>query len=310
MRIIFMGTPDFSVPCLEALIKSEYEVVGVFTQPDKPKGRGYELAPPPVKVCAIENNIPVYQPKSMRDGEALEIINSLNADLIIVVAFGKILPKEILESVKYGCINIHASLLPKLRGAAPIQWSILNGDSETGVTSMQMDVGLDTGDMLIKEVIKIDDKMNAGELFDKLSNLGAKVLLDTIKGVENDTLMPKKQDDSQSTYASILTKEICPIDFTKSARVVHNHIRGLSPWPVATTKINGKLLKIHKSKILNESFTGVCGEIVDNKNRLVVMCGENTCLEILELQAEGKKRTDSASYLRGNRIEIGTILGD
>lgn len=310
MRIIFMGTPDFSVPCLEALIKSEYEVVGVFTQPDKPKGRGYELAPPPVKVCALENNIQVFQPKSMRDGEALEIINSLNADLIIVVAFGKILPKEILESVKHGCINIHASLLPKLRGAAPIQWSILNGDSETGVTSMQMDVGLDTGDMLIKETIKIDDEMNAGELFDKLSELGAKVLLDTVECVENGTLKPEKQDDSQSTYASILTKELCPIDFRKSAREVHNHIRGLSPWPVATTKINGKLLKIHKSRILNECFAGVSGEIVDNNNRLVVLCGDNNCIEILELQAEGKKRTDSASYLRGNKIELGAVLGD
>lgn len=310
MRIIFMGTPDFSVPCLEALINSEYEVVGVFTQPDKPKGRGYELAPPPVKVCALENNLPVFQPKSMRDGEALNIINSLNADLIIVVAFGKILPKEILESVKYGCINIHASLLPKLRGAAPIQWSILNGDSETGVTSMQMDVGLDTGDMLLKEVVKIDDEMNAGELFDKLSQLGAKVLLDTIKGVENGTLTPLKQDDSQSTYASILTKELCPVDFSKTARDVHNHIRGLSPWPIATTKINGKLLKIHKSKILNETFSGVCGETVDNNNRLVIMCGENTCIELLEIQAEGKKRTDAASYLRGNKIELGTVLGD
>ena len=310
MRIIFMGTPDFSVPCLNALINSEYDVVGVFTQPDKPKGRGYELTPPPVKVCALENNLPVFQPKSMRDGEALEIINSLNADLIIVVAFGKILPKEILESVKYGCINIHASLLPKLRGAAPIQWSILNGDTETGVTSMQMDVGLDTGDMLIKEKIKIDDEMNAGELFDKLSDLGAKVLIDTIKNVEEGTLNPEKQDDSQSTYASILTKELCPIDFSKSARDVHNHIRGLSPWPVATTKINGKLLKIHKSKILNEDFSGVSGEIVDNNNRLVVLCGDNNCIEILELQAEGKKRTDTASYLRGNRIEIGTVLGD
>ncbi len=310
MRIIFMGTPDFSVPCLNALINSEHEVVGVFTQPDKPKGRGYELTPPPVKVCALENNITVYQPKSMRDGEALGIINSLNADLIIVVAFGKILPKEILESVKYGCINIHASLLPKLRGAAPIQWSILNGDTETGVTSMQMDVGLDTGDMLIKEKIEIDDEMNAGELFDRLSDLGAKVLIDTIKSVGEGTLNPEKQDNSQSTYASILTKELCPIDFSKSARDVQNHIRGLSPWPVATTKINGKLLKIHKSKILNEDFSGVSGEIVDNNNRIVVLCGDNNCVEILELQAEGKKRTDSASYLRGNRIEIGTVLGD
>ncbi|MBQ5677612.1 MAG: methionyl-tRNA formyltransferase, partial [Clostridia bacterium] len=172
MRIIFMGTPEFSVPCLEALINSNNEVVGVFTQPDKPKGRGYEMTPPPVKVCATEHNIPVFQPVSMRNGEALEIINSLNADLIIVVAFGKILPKEILESVKYGCINIHASLLPKLRGAAPIQWSIINGETESGVTSMQMDVGLDTGDMLIKKHIPITENMNAGELHDALSVMG------------------------------------------------------------------------------------------------------------------------------------------
>lgn len=309
MRIIFMGTPDFSVPCLEALVKSKHEVVGVFTQPDKPKGRGYELAPPPVKVCALDNNLTVFQPKSMRDGEALEIINSLNADLIIVVAFGKILPKEILESVKYGCINIHASLLPKLRGAAPIQWSIINGDAETGVTSMQMDVGLDTGDMLIKKVIKITDEMNAGELFDELSIMGAEVLLETIDAVENNELKPVKQDDSQSTYASMLSKELCPIDFSKPAQVVHNQIRGLCPWPVATTKVNGKLLKVFKSKVIKLNKCGDFGKVIDNDNKLVVSCGDGNGIEILELQAEGKKRTDTASYLRGNKIELGTILG-
>ena len=199
MRIIFMGTPDFAVPCLEALVKSENQVVGVFTQPDKPKGRGYELAPPPVKVCATENNLEVFQPKSMRDGTALEIINSLNADLIVVVAFGKILPKEILESVKYGCINIHASLLPKLRGAAPIQWSILNGDTVTGVTAQQMDIGIDTGDILMTKEFVIPENMNAGELFDTLSEMGAEVLTETIEAVKNGTLNPVKQDDSQST---------------------------------------------------------------------------------------------------------------
>jgi methionyl-tRNA formyltransferase len=309
MRIIFMGTPDFAVPCLEALVNSEHRVVGVFTQPDKPKGRGYELAPPPVKVCALENNLAVFQPKSMRDGEALNIINSLDADLIIVVAFGKILPKEVLESVKYGCINIHASLLPKLRGAAPIQWSILNGDTKTGVTSMQMDVGLDTGDMLIKKVIKIPDDMNAGELFDKLSNLGADVLLETIKAVEDDTLNPVKQNDEDSTYASMLSKELCPIDFSKSAQVVHNQIRGLCPWPVATTKVNGKTLKVFKSKVIKSNKNGKIGEVIDNDNKLIVCCGDGNCIEVLELQAEGKKRTDTASYLRGNKIELGTILG-
>ena len=307
MKIIFMGTPEFSVPCLEALIKSENEVVGVFTQPDKPKGRGYEMTPPPVKVCALQNNIPVFQPNSMRDGQALEIINSLNADLIIVVAFGKILPKEILESVKYGCINIHASLLPKLRGAAPIQWSIINGESETGVTSMQMDVGLDTGDMLIKKSIQITENMNAGELHDALSLMGAEVLIETINNIDN--LNPEKQNDELSNYAPMLSKELCPIDFSKSAQEVHNKIRGLYPWPVATTKINGKNYKIHKSQILSERFKGDIGEIVDNNNRIVVMCGNGVCIELLVIQAEGKRKTDTASFLRGHKIEKGTIIG-
>ncbi len=310
MRIIFMGTPEFSVPCLQALINSDDEVVGVFTQPDKPKGRGYELTPPPVKVCAVENVIPVFQPASMRDGVALEIINSLNADLIIVVAFGKILPKEILESVKYGCINIHASLLPKLRGAAPIQWSIINGEKETGVTSMQMDVGLDTGDMLLKKSIKITENMNAGELHDELSTMGADVLLETISELKKGNLRPEKQDDSLSNYASMLSKELCPIDFNKSAQEVHNQIRGLSPWPIATTKISGKNFKIHSSQLLTEKFNGKVGEIVDNNNRLVCMCGDGNVIEILEIQAEGKRKTDTASFLRGHKIEKGIIVGE
>ena len=309
MRIIFMGTPDFAVPCLKALVKSENQVVGVFTQPDKPKGRGYELAPPPVKVCATENNLEVFQPKSMRDGTALDIINSLNADLIVVVAFGKILPKEILESVKYGCINIHASLLPKLRGAAPIQWSILNGDTVTGVTAQQMDIGIDTGDILMTKEFVIPENMNAGELFDTLSDMGAEVLMDTIEAVKNGTLNPVKQDDSQSTYASMLSKELCPVDFTKPAFTVHNQIRGLYPWPVATTKIDGKTYKIHKSQKLTEKFSGNAGEVVDNNNRLVCMCGDGNCIEILEIQAEGKRKMDAASFLRGKKIEIGTVLG-
>lgn len=309
MRIIFMGTPDFSVPCLEALISSNNNVVGVFTQPDKPKGRKMELAPPPVKVCAVDHNIPVFQPASMRNGEALEIINSLNADLIIVVAFGKILPKEILESVKYGCINIHASLLPKLRGAAPIQWSILNGETETGVTSMQMDVGLDTGDMLIKKSIAIDENITSEELFNELSAMGAEVLMETIDALKKGNLQPVKQDNSISNYAPIITKEICPIDFTKSARDVHNKIRGLYSWPIATTIINGKKFKIHKSKILEETFSGISGEIVDNNNRLVIMCGDGKCVEILEIQAEGKKKMDTQSFLRGQHIDKGIIAG-
>lgn len=309
MRIIFMGTPDFAVPCLEALVKSSDEVVGVFTQPDKPKGRGYELAPPPVKLCAEKFNIPVFQLKSMRDGEALSIINSLSADLIVVVAFGKILPAEILNSVKYGCINIHASLLPKFRGAAPIQWSILNGETETGVTSQQMDIGIDTGDILIKKSIQIPDDMTAGELHDRLSILGAEVLTETVSALKSGSLAPQKQDDSLSSYAPMLSKELSPIDFSKSAVSVHNHIRGLSPWPVAVTVLNGKKVKVHKSRIVSEDFSGRAGELVDNDDRLIVACGDGKCIELLELQLEGKKKTDAASFLRGHKTEKGTILG-
>ena len=308
MKVIFMGTPDFSVPCLEALIKTE-EVVGVFTQPDKPKGRGYELTPPPVKVCAENNGIPVFQPTSMRNGETLEIINTLNAELIIVVAFGKILPKEVLESVKYGCINIHASLLPKLRGAAPIQWSIINGEKETGVTSMQMNEGLDTGDMLVKKAVSITENMNAGELHDKLSVLGSEVLLETLDKLKKGELKPQKQDDSLSNYASMLSKELCPIDFCDSAKNVHNKIRGLSPWPVATTKLFGKTLKVHESRLSEKRTNATAGEVVSTENGIMVACGDGKTITLTEIQLEGKKRMNSLDFLRGHAIEKGTILG-
>lgn len=308
MKVIFMGTPDFSVPCLEALIKTE-EVVGVFTQPDKPKGRGYELTPPPVKVCAENNGIPVFQPTSMRNGETLEIINTLNAELIIVVAFGKILPKEVLESVKYGCINIHASLLPKLRGAAPIQWSIINGEKETGVTSMQMNEGLDTGDMLVKKAVSITENMNAGELHDKLSVLGSEVLLETLDKLKKGELKPQKQDDSLSNYASMLSKELCPIDFSDSAKNVHNKIRGLSPWPVATTKLFGKTLKVHESRLSEKRTNATAGEVVSTENGIMVACGDGKTITLTEIQLEGKKRMNSLDFLRGHAIKKGTILG-
>lgn len=303
-----MGTPDFSVPCLEALIKTE-EVVGVFTQPDKPKGRGYEMTPPPVKVCAEKHGIPVFQPASMRDGKVLEIISSLNAELIIVVAFGKILPKEVLESVKYGCINIHASLLPKLRGAAPIQWSIINGEEVTGVTSMQMDVGLDTGDMLIKKSIPITENMNAGELHDALSSLGAEVMTETIDLLKKGELNPQIQDDSLSNYAPMLSKDLCPIVFSDTAKSVHNKIRGLYPWPVAVTKLGGKVLKIHESRL---SYTKTCadaGTVIDLQNGICVACGDGHTVLLTEVQLEGKKRMNYSDFLRGHKIEKGTVLG-
>lgn len=308
MRVIFMGTPDFSVPCLEELVKNE-EVVGVFTQPDKPKGRGYELTPPPVKVCAQKYNIPVFQPTSMRDGKALEIINTLNAELIIVVAFGKILPKEILESVKYGCINIHASLLPRLRGAAPIQWSIINGESKTGVTSMQMDEGLDTGDMLVKKSVEITENMNAGELHDALSELGASVLTETVDLLKNGGLNPQKQENSFSNYAPMLSKELCPIDFSDTAQNIHNKIRGLYPWPVAVTKINGKVLKIHESRISDIKTDAVFGTVISVDGGICVACGDGNSLLLTVIQLEGKKRMSYSDFLRGHPIEIGTVLG-
>lgn len=309
MKIVFMGTPDFSVPCLERLVSDGEEVVGVFTQPDKPKGRGYEMAFSPVKECAIKHNIPVFQPKSMKDGEALKIIETLNPDLTIVVAYGKILPKEILYFPKYNSINIHASLLPAYRGAAPIQWSILNGEKVTGVTSMLMNEGLDTGDMLLSEKIEITENMNAGELHDALSIMGAEVMSKTIAAVKANSLKPEKQDDSLSNYSPMLSKALCPTDFTKSAQEVHNHIRGLSPWPVATATLNSKKLKLHSS-VIGGKTTLAPGTVVSTDGVISVACGDGICVDILSVQAEGKKRMSSKDFLLGHKIEKGSVLSE
>lgn len=307
MKVIFMGTPEFSVPCLERLISDGEEVVGVFTQPDKPKGRGYELSFSPVKECALKHNIPVFQPNSMKDGKALEIINDLKPDLSVVVAFGKILPKEILYAPKYNSVNIHASLLPSYRGAAPIQWSILNGEKKTGVTSMLMDEGIDTGDMLIKSEVEISENMTAGELHDELSLLGAEVLSETIKELKSNNLHPVKQDDSLSNYSPMLSKELCPIDFNRTAQEIHNQIRGLSPWPVATAKLNGKTVKIHSSAINNEK-TGIPGVVAEADSVITVGCGDNKCIDIFELQLEGKKRMKAKDFLLGHKIPVGSVF--
>lgn len=304
MKIVFMGTPDFAVPCLKRLISDGHDVIGVFTQPDKPKGRGYELSSPPVKVCAIENNIPVFQPKSMRDGEALKILEKLNPELIIVVAYGKILPPEILFLPKHNSINIHASLLPKYRGSAPIQWCILNGESETGVTSMLMDEGLDTGDMLLSQTVKIAEDMTAGELHDELSVIGAEIMSRTIKALQNGELKSEKQDNNKTCYSPMLSKELCPIDFNRSAKEIHNQVRGLSPWPVATAQLNGKKVKIHKTK-LSDISGGDSGEVVAGNDSIVVSCGDKKCIEILELQLEGKKRMCAKDFLLGHTINCG-----
>ncbi len=299
-----MGTPEFAVPCLQKLIDCGHEITGVFTQPDKPQGRKMILTPPPVKALALENGLTVYQPLKMKDGTALEMLKEANPELVIVVAYGKILPKEILEFPKYGCINIHASLLPKLRGAAPIQWSVINGCEKTGVTSMQMDEGLDTGDMLITSELEIGENETAGELHDRVSALGAEVLEQTIAALQNGELKPEKQNHAEFTYAPMLSKELSPIDWNLPAREVHNKIRGLSPWPSATAVLNGKKVKIHRSVLVSEKG-GVAGEVAENGKRLVVACGDGECIEILNIQAEGKKAMSAADFMRGNPVNIG-----
>lgn len=307
MDIVFMGTPEFAVPCLQRLIDDGHNVKGVFTQPDKPKGRGHKMQFPPVKECAVNAGIPVYQPTKMRDGEALSVIEMLNPELIIVVAYGKILPKEILDFPRYGCINMHASILPRYRGAAPIQWCVINGEKESGVTAMQMDVGLDTGDMLLTKTVSIGENETAGELHDELSLLGAQVMAETIDLLLKGELIPEKQDDKKSNYAPMLTKDLCPINWNESALSIHNKVRGLSPWPVATAKLGEKTIKIHKT-IISDKSNGQPGEVIVSDKKLVVSCGESTSIEIVVLQTEGKKAMKASDFLRGNPIEVGTIL--
>lgn len=309
MRIIFMGTPDFAVPCLESLIDAGHNVAAVFTQPDKPVGRKQILTPSPVKACSVSHNIKVYQPEKIKNSNALEIINSINPDVIIVVAYGKILPKEILNAAKFGCINVHASLLPKYRGAAPIQWSILNGDEETGVCVMQMDEGIDTGDILLVRKTPIDINETSAELFDRLSQIGADALIDALKLVEKGEVCPTPQPKGDFGYAKMIDRSLCPIDWSKSALDVHNKVRGLQTWPVAITTLNGMNLKIHKT-VLSNADASTPGTVVENNKKLVVSCGDGKCVEILELQLDGKKRMNTKSFLLGNKIDLGTVLGE
>lgn len=308
MRVVFMGTPDFAVPCLEKLVKCGHDVVGVFTQPDKPVGRKRIITPPEVKVCALKHGIEVYQPEKMRDGTALEIIRNLKPELIVVVAYGKILPKEILDFPKYGCINIHGSLLPKLRGAAPIQWSVINGDEYAGVTSMMMNEGLDTGDMILKKEVKIDFNETSGQLYDRLSFVGAEVLEETLLQLENGTMKCTSQNDEESTYAPLLSKELSEINWNDTALSVYNKIRGLNPWPIAVTFIDGVKFKIFEAEYV-EKVNGTAGEIVDNNKKIVIACGDGNGISIKILQPDGKKQMDIVAYLSGNKLEKGKIIG-
>lgn len=309
MRIVFMGTPDFSVECLKALVNSKHEVVGVFCQPDKPVGRKQELKMPDVKIEALKYDLPVFQPTTLKNGKGVELLEQLAPDLIIVVAYGKILPPDFLNYPKYGCINIHASILPKYRGASPIHHSVLNGDAETGVTSMQMDEGVDTGDILLIKKIPIGINDTTLKMFEKLSVLGAEVLMETIDLLEKGELKSVKQNNAEATHAGLLSKEEGEIDWNQSALSVHNKIRGLYSWPGAYTKLGGKILKLHKAVLSDEKGNNNPGEVVDAHDKIVVSCGDGHCVELLELQLEGKKRMDSVSFLNGRQIAVGTVLG-
>lgn len=309
MKIVFMGTPGFAVPCLRTLAESAHEVAAVFTQPDKPKGRGYKLIPTPVKAAAAEYDIPVYQPLSLRKGEdaeeSMRVLREIAPDLIVVTAYGQILPKEILELPKYGCINIHASLLPKYRGAAPINWVLLNGEKETGVTSMQMSEGLDTGDMLIKRATPIGENETCEELYARLSAMGGEVLAETIDALEKGSLSPEVQDDSLSCYSPMIRKEMSALDFSKTAAEVHNTIRGVTGF----TMLEGKRLKVFASRIAEGSFDSAeNGSVVDTK-RFAVKCGDGRAVIFTEVQPEGKKRMKTEDFLRGRKLTEGELLG-
>ncbi|MBR4554603.1 MAG: methionyl-tRNA formyltransferase [Ruminococcus sp.] len=306
-----MGTPDFAVKALEKLAAA-HNILAVFTQPDKPKGRKYLLTPPPVKKYALENGIgPVFQPQSLRrdDGpEFVEKIRELAPDCIVVAAYGQILPKTLLEIPKYGCVNIHGSLLPKLRGAAPIQRSVLNGDRVTGITTMLMGEGLDTGDMLEKKELEIGEDETSAELFDRMADAGAELVLHTLEGLEKGTVVPVKQDESQATYAAMITKDMCLIDFDRPVREVHCQIRGLSDSPCAYTTFRGKRLKVYHCSVASEKgAAGEPGTVVDAEH-FGVACREGV-IRFTEVQAEGGKRLKTADFLRGNQPEKGEKLG-
>ena len=306
MRVIFMGTPDFATGTLEEIVLAGHEVVGVVTQPDKPKGRGKTLMPTPVKEVAMKYNLPVYQPKKVREPEFVEVLRGLKPDVMVVAAFGQIISKEILEMPKYGCINVHASLLPAYRGAAPIQWAVINGDKESGVTIMQMDEGIDTGDMIEKVVVPIAEDETGGSLFDKLSQAGAKLCVKVLQDLEDGKAVREKQPEESTTpYARMIDKKMGSIDWEKPAKEIEQLIRGLNPWPSAYTRLQGKTLKIWKAEVLLEQSQEAPGQITEvTKDSIVVQTGQGR-LKILELQLEGKKRMDAASFLRGYALKEG-----
>ncbi len=311
MKVIFMGTPDFSVGILKALVQAGYEVVLAVTQPDKPKGRGGKMQYPPVKEKALEYQIPVFQPKRVRNPECIEELRKYPADIMVVVAFGQILPKEILEMTPYGCVNVHASLLPKYRGAAPIQWAVINGEKVSGVTTMQMDEGIDTGDMLLKTEVVLDEKETGGSLHDKLSAAGAELCVRTLKALEEGTVTPEVQKESTTEYARMLEKSIGRIDWNQSADAIERLIRGLDPWPSAFTDWEGKVMKIWEAQVVKGPETAeIPGTVTAvEKDGFLVQTGQGA-LKVLALQIPGKKRMEAGAFLRGYPMNPGMVLGN
>ena len=309
MNVIFMGTPDFSVPVLQALIQSPaHTVTAVVTQPDKARGRSGKLVFTPVKEVAIANQIPVYTPKRIKDADMVAKLKKIPCDVIVVVAFGQLLSKEILELPPYGCINVHASLLPRWRGAAPIQWAILEGDKTTGITTMQMDVGLDTGDILLKKEIEISPQETGESLHDRLAEISGDLLLETLLLAEEGNLQPISQNDEESCYAKMLTKELGLLDMNEEAEKLERYIRGLNSWPSAYTGFRGKTLKIWRAEVVKEDTAEKSGMVVSvDKNSFTVQTGRH-CLRLLEVQMEGKKRMDADSFLRGVAVKKGDML--
>lgn len=311
MRVIFMGTPDFAVGTLKKLVQSEHQVLAVVTQPDRPKGRGKAMQFTPVKEAALEAGIPVLQPVKVRDPQVVEELCTLKPDVIVVVAFGQIIPESILNMPRYGCVNVHASLLPMYRGAAPIQWAVINGDKTSGVTTMQMDRGLDTGDMLLKREVVLDPEETGGSLFDRLSEVGAELLIETLEKLEKGEIIPQKQPQlSPTPYAFQMTKEMGKIDWNQDAAVIERLIRGLNPWPSAYTKLGEKTLKIWMAQVEEGDSTKAPGAVIRaDKNGLMVQTGKGM-LKIRELQLEGKKRMTADAFLRGYPIPEETVLGE
>lgn len=308
LNIVYMGTPDFAVPALESIISAGHNIQAVFAQPDKPAGRGYNLRKPPVKICAEKHGIAVYQPEKLRDSDAEKVIKQINPDIIVVAAYGQILPESILKLPRLGCVNIHASLLPKLRGAAPIQWAIYNGDNVTGITTMKMAKGLDTGDILEQAETKIGENETADSLHDRLSHLGAKLIVSTLSKLENGSITPRPQGE-EFTYAPLIKKSMGEIDFSKTAREIYNMIRAFTPWPSAFTMLNGRRIKIVEAAVSDKTTKMPSGSVCFTCGAISAACGDGSVIDFLTIQPEGSGKMPADAFLRGHAVEIGAVLG-